>query len=385
MSKSSGTMSSPKKLLFLTGTRADFGKLKTLMLAADKNEMFDVAIFVTGMHMMSKYGYTVIEVEKCAFKSVVKYINQRQGDTLDIILANTIRGIGDYVHEQRPDMIIVHGDRVEALAGALVGALNNILVAHIEGGEISGTIDELIRHSASKLSHIHFVANDDAKQILIQMGEKDSSIYVIGSPDLDLMTSNSLPAIDNVKRAYEIEFEKYSMFIYHPVTTDLHNILEKTKEVALALKESGKNYVMIYPNNDPGSDIILEELMLLAREANFKIFPSIRFEAFLVLLKNSEFIIGNSSAAIREAPFYAVPAVNIGSRQNNRFTHQNIFNVNESRDEILTIIRDIKKVKPASPCHHFGDGKSAELFIKTLSGDDIWRTDIQKQFVVKSK
>lgn len=369
-----------KKLLFLTGTRADFGKLKSLIMATEKDDDFEVHVFVTGMHMEPKYGGTKSEVEKCGFKNVYAYINQRPYDSMDIMLANTVKGFGDYVYALRPDMIIVHGDRVEALAGAIVGALNNVIVVHIEGGEVSGTIDESIRHSVTKLSHIHMVANEEAKRLLLMMGEKESSIYVIGSPDTDVMVSPDLPSLDEVKRYYNILFEKYAIFIYHPVTTNLHNLMDNIQNVIRALVESGKNYVVIYPNNDPGSDIIIEEIEVNRNNPRFRIFPSIRFEYFLVLLKNCEFIIGNSSSGIREAPFYSVPSINIGTRQNRRFIHDMIINVDEMKEDLLKAIKRIKDVKLTASTR-FGDGKSTERFLQSIKSPDIWSVKIQKFFI----
>jgi len=193
----------------MSGTRADFGKLKPLIKKVDEAENQCAEIFVTGMHMLALYGQTSLEVEKSGFRNIYKYINQRDEDGMDIVLAKTIQGLSDYVKESPPDLMVVHGDRVEAMAGAIVGSLNNILVAHIEGGEVSGTIDELIRHAVSKLSHIHFVSNEKAKQRLIQLGELSSSIFVIGSPDLDVMNASTLPAIDDVRKKYEIPFKQF--------------------------------------------------------------------------------------------------------------------------------------------------------------------------------
>jgi len=369
-----------KKILFITSTRADFGKLKPLMKALEETDNFEVHVFVTGMHMFPKYGNTGNEVTKCGFKNVHYFINQKPGDPMDTIIANTISGLSSYINVIKPDLLTVHGDRVEALAGAIVGALNNILVSHIEGGEVSGTIDESIRHSISKLAHIHFVANDVAKKRLIRMGEKESNIYVIGSPDIDLMVSHQLPELKEVKKYYEIPFDKYAMFVYHPVTTNLHDLLRDFREIIQAIKESSKNYLVIYPNNDPGADIIIEELELLKNNKNFRIFPSLRFEYFLVLLKNCEFIIGNSSAGIREAPIYSVISINLGTRQKNRFNYQTILNIRESKQEILDAINKITSVKRV-PSNHFGDGKSTERFIAAIKGPNLWSVESQKYFI----
>jgi len=369
-----------RKIVFLTGTRADFGKLKPLINKIEESDLFECYVFVTGMHTLSKYGSTFHEVEKQGYKNIFVYMNQTNTTEMDMILANTIVGFGNFIKEIKPDMIIVHGDRVEAFAGAIVGSFDNILVTHIEGGEISGTIDELIRHAITKLSHIHFVSNKEAEKRLIQMGELKSSIFVIGSPDVDIMYSDNLPSIEETKEHYEIPFDDYSILIYHPVTTELETLGNDINEVVSATLESDRNYVVIYPNNDAGSDIILDELDRFDNNENFKVFPSIRFEHFLTLLKNSDYIIGNSSVGSRISEIYGIPSINIGSRQKNRSKSKNIINVGNKKEEILGGILKAENTK-IKPISHFGRGDSAENFYKIITEDDIWQTKIQKQFL----
>lgn len=369
-----------KKILFLTGTRADFGKLKSLILKVDAQPEFDAHIFVTGMHMLTQYGMTAREVELAGFKSIYKYINQSAQDSMDIVLSKTIQGLSDYVKESSPDMIVVHGDRVEAMAGAIVGALNNIIVAHIEGGEVSGTIDELIRHSVSKLSHLHFVSNDSAKLRLLQLGESASSVYVIGSPDVDIMCSTELPSLEEVKARYELSFATYGVFMYHPVTTEIESLAEHIRTVVDALLASDENFVVIYPNNDHGSSTIINELQRLKGNDRFRIFPSIRFEFFLTLLKHAHFMIGNSSAGVREVPFYGKASINIGTRQNNRATAHSILNVNEDKQAILEAIEQAKTLRFASQ-FEFGEGNSDDQFLKALLSKRLWQTSKQKVFI----
>lgn len=370
----------PKKILFLTGTRADYGKLKPLIEKSENYPEFECHIFITGMHMLSRYGYTFVELQKAGHKNIFPYINQMHSTDaqMDVVLANTIQGLGHYVREFQPDLIVVHGDRVEALAGAVVGALNNIMVAHIEGGEVSGTIDELIRHAISKLSHLHFVANGVARKRLIQMGELPDSIYSIGSPDIDVMLSNRLPTLKETKQRYEISFRQYGVFIYHPVTSELHALRKNIADIMEALRATELNFVIIYPNNDPGSDIIMEAILQVKEHPRFRVIPSLRFEHFLTLLKHAKFIIGNSSAGIREAPVFGVPTINIGSRQMNRFCYPSIINVPEDKTAILHSLDNL----PISviPSTHFGKGNSAEGFMAALNNPNLWETPCQKQF-----
>jgi len=369
-----------KKILFLTGTRADFGKIKSLLQILEEHADFNPFIFVTGMHLQKEYGYTLLEVERCGFSNVHTFENHTHETTMDLTLAKTIEGLSNYVKECKPDMIVIHGDRVEALAGAIVGSLNNILVAHIEGGEVSGTIDELIRHSTSKMSHVHFVSNKQAKKRLMQMGELKESIFIIGSPDVDIMFSDNLPNLEEVKKYYQIPYKQYAVVMFHPVTTEVKQMKAYADNFVSALLKDQHNYVVVYPNNDLGSSIILESYEKLKENHRFKIFPSLRFEYFLTLLKNAKFIIGNSSAGIREAPYYGIPIINIGTRQQNRALDEAIVNVDYAKESILDALQRIDKVNCQKTMSTFGDGNSSALFLKSLLNEDIWQLNHQKQF-----
>ena len=372
-----------KKIVFLTGTRADFGKIKPLIQILQGHKAFETYIFVTGMHMNHKYGYTAQEVGKCGFENIFQFINHEDTSHMDQTLAKTIEGFSYYINELQPDLIVVHGDRVEAMAGAIVGSLNNILVAHIEGGELSGTIDELIRHAVSKMSHLHLVANNEAAKRLEQLGEIQESIFVIGSPDLDIMTSDTLPSLESAKSYYEIPFESYAILMFHPVTTELNSLEDDVTALVDAVLESGENYVVIYPNNDSGSDTILKAFKRLENSERFRIFPSLRFEKFLTLMKHASFMIGNSSAGIREAPFYGLPSINVGNRQKNRSNAKSIVHVENSKEQILQAIQEVAKEKRTfeiSDEHEFGSGNSAEHFLEILKEETFWQTSHQKQF-----
>ncbi|MBE6024109.1 MAG: UDP-N-acetylglucosamine 2-epimerase (hydrolyzing) [Cellulosilyticum sp.] len=372
----------PKKIVFLTGTRADYGKMKSLMYQIKHNPQYELQIFVTGMHMLSKYGATYKEIEKDGFQDTFKFVNQQENSSMDITLSNTILGFSNYVKEYQPDLIVVHGDRLEALAGAIVGAFNNIRVAHIEGGEVSGTIDESIRHAVTKLAHLHFVANEEAKRRIIQLGEKEESIYIIGSPDIDIMFSDDLPNMTEAKEKYDIEFDEYGILMYHPVTTQVEYLEEHIKQVIDAIIESEKNYIVVYPNNDKGTDLILRELKRLKGE-RYRIFPSIKFEYFLTILKNAQFMIGNSSAGIRETSVYGIPAIDIGLRQKGRYdslVQSNIIWVPEEKEAILEAIKKTAFMHNET-ISHYGAGNSAEIFNRIISGEEVWNIECQKYFI----
>lgn len=369
-----------KKILFLTGTRADYGKMKPLMLAIEEIKDFECHIFVTGMHTLKEFGSTKTEIFKDGFSNIHVYMNQIIEEPMDLILANTINGFSRYIRELNPDMIVVHGDRVEALAGAISGAINNILVAHIEGGEISGTIDESIRHSITKLAHIHFVSNDDARKRLLQLGENDSSIYVIGSPDIDIIMEKPTLNIEEVKNRYDITFDEYSVLMYHPVTTEINKLKNNINQLVDAVFLSDENFIVINPNNDSGYNTILEEYKRFQGYTKVKCFPSIRFEFFIEILRNAKYLIGNSSAGIHEAPVIGISSINIGSRQKNRFMHETIINCNDNTEEILQSIKEAKAMRNIVKTVHFGSGHSKRNFRKIILQDDIWKISRQKIF-----
>lgn len=372
----------PRKIVFLSGTRADFGKMKSLIrtLLAEPPD-FEVHIFATGMHMDPKYGYTVLEFEKCQFPNVFRFINGSSGGSMDQAIGTTILGFSQYVRLIRPDMIVVHGDRSEALAGAIVGSLNNVLVAHIEGGELSGTVDGLIRHSVSKMSHLHFVSNEEARRRLVQLGEDPNSVYVIGSPDVDIMSSPDLPLLADVKAHYEIDFAEYGILAFHPVTTSLSTLQREVRELSRALLDSGENWVAIYPNNDEGSNIILAEYEAAFNDCpNVRMFPSLRFEATLVLLRHARVVVGNSSMGIREAPFYGTPTVNVGTRQEGRTQNSQIINVPAEHGAMLAAIRLATSRPALRPVRDWGQGDSDQRFRRLLERPALWETPVQKRF-----
>lgn len=371
-----------KKIVFVTGTRADYGKMKKIIQELDNMDKFDVYIYICGMHTLKQCGETYKDILDDHYKNTHIAFETCELADMSNALGKTIISLSEYIYNIKPDLIVVHGDRIEALAGALVGSLNNIFVAHIEGGEVSGTIDESIRHSITKLSHMHFVSNNEAKRRVLQLGEKECDIYVIGSADIDIMLSDKIPNIEDVKAQYEICFEKYGIVIYHPVTTEYNAIKNNINQLINALVDSGKNYIVILPNNDSGAELILDGYNQIKANHRFKILASLKFEQFLSILKNAEFIIGNSSAGIKEACVYGIPTIDVGTRQNGRYTEakiKNIIHVDENENKILDAIQNINNYKYTSSI--FGSGNSSKKFINILNSEEFWCVSIQKKFI----
>ena len=367
-----------KKIIFVTATRADFGKLKCLISIVKKSKQFKIYLVVTGMHVIPKFGNTFKEVIKTFGPNIIKFKNQSLGDRLEIILAKTTNSFSKIVKKIKPNLIIIHGDRVEALSAALVGSLNHILTAHIEGGELSGTIDDTIRHAVSKLSHVHFVGSENAKRRVTKMGEIKKNIFNIGSPDIDAIVNENLPAIFKVKKRYNILFKNYAILLWHPVTSKIDTLKEDTNKLLRFVKKYNQNFLVIYPNNDPGSNLIID-CYKKNKNKKIKILKNMRFEYFLSLLKNAEFIIGNSSSAIYEAPMLSTPSINIGDRQYKRIKSNMIKNIeiNEIKENI--ILSFIKNYKPSNK-KFYGQGNSDKKFLKIIKNKNFWKIPKQKFF-----
>jgi len=368
-----------KKIVFLTGTRADFGYIKSLIDVCIESNLYEVFIFVTGTHLEKKHGYTIDEINNYGYKDVYSYSNREDGDLMDIMLAKAMQGFSAFVKDIRPDLVVVMGDRIEMLAATLVGCLNNILTVHVQAGDVSGTIDDSMRHAISKMAHVHLCANDIAMNRLIRMGENKDNIFIIGSPSVDNILYGDLPSIEEVRKMYKITFEEYAILAFHPVTTEFNDTKRQIKNLVDTVIDSGLNYVVIHPNNDMGYEFIFEEYKRFDNHDKVQIFSSIKYECFLRLMSFSDFMIGNSSSAIIEAPYFSIPVVNIGTRQQGRGLTDNIFNCSYDKKDIMN---NIKKALDYSgeTTGAYGSGKSSELFIDILNSNKLWRISKQKKF-----
>lgn len=367
-----------RHILFLTGTRADFGKLEPLAAAA-RSAGHRISFFVTGMHMMERYGMTVNEVRRMVGEGVHEFLNQRPGDPQDIILAKTLSGFSDFVTEHKPDLIVIHGDRIEAMAGALVAATNYVRSAHVEGGEVSGTIDEVFRHCNTKLCTHHFVSSESAKRRVMALGEPEDVIHAIGSPELDFHGRASGVTLEEVKARYAIPFDDFGIATFHPVTSEQATMGAQAQALFDAMQASNRNFVVIAPNNDPGSEGIFEVIGNLPKD-RFRVLPSMRFAHFSELMKHAACMVGNSSAGVREAPFLGVPSLDVGTRQSNRSNAGSVTAVDAFDTEEILAFFENHWGKSFDRDEGFGEGRAAERFVEVLADESFWTRSLQKSF-----
>jgi UDP-N-acetylglucosamine 2-epimerase (hydrolysing) len=376
---SSSVLGARRRILALTATRADFGKLEPLLRALEGVCDVELTVFVTGVHHLDRLGRTAHEVAAAGFRRIVVFDNGCDRASVDRVMTATATAIADQLDREPVDALLVHGDRIEPIAAALVATLRGVLVMHVEGGEVSGTVDEQLRHAISKIAHRHFVANAAARNRLIQLGEAPESIFVTGSPEVDTMRS-PLPDVGDVKRRYEIPFERYAILSVHPVHYDQATLVEDTRDLFAAVVDSQLQFVVLAPNTDRGHEVITREIhRALTPLERCRVIPHVEFRAFQALLRDALVIVGNSSAGVREAPVFGVPAVNVGDRQQHRANARSVRTVPSDRRAILAAIRELSGQR-FEPYLEFGDGDAARRFIEIVNTKQFWSAPLQKTF-----
>lgn len=376
-----------RKVFVVTERRADFSRFKPILELISNDEDLDYDLVVTGIHLLDSYGKTINEIKEGGFKvfKTVEMFNDSvdrdSGAEMTKALGRVTIGLVDAIEESKPDIILSGFDIGANLAVSIAGAHMNIPVVHIQGGEVSGTIDESIRHAVSKFSHYHLVSNNDAKNRLIKMGEVPKHIFVVGCPSIDAMLSVNKSTPDEIKNKFDVDVKKkFFLVLQHPVTTELSDAKRQIKETLNAIKKSGVPSVLIYPNNDAGSQVIIEEI----KNSNIKYFPTLSLKDYVSLLSYTTALIGNSSSGIHETATFKVPTINIGTRQQGRLRPENLIDVDYEEYEITGAINKILNDKIFQKnilyCENpYGDGNSSNRIIKILKKINIGNKVIQKR------
>ena len=369
------------KCLFVTGTRADFGKMKGVITLVNKDTRnYSVKIVATGMHLLAEFGNTIVEIENYFPNQVVSIQGQKYQENMSLGFSRFINGLNLCLESEKPDVVLVHGDRFDALGAAIVASNLDIHVIHIEGGEISGTIDEAIRHSVSKFAHIHLVSNEKSRERVRQLGEDPKYIFVTGSPETDVLLGNDLPSLADVRNRYDIRYKEYAIFCFHPVISERRELERQIVELVEFAESIDDDIIWIYPNNDLGGDLIIDNILSIQKN-NIRIFESMRFESYLTLLKNAKVIVGNSSSGVREAPVLNTPCVNIGSRQAGRVRHPLVFDCEITTVALReTYIKALASQKTDNQGGQFGSGGVGVAIKTILDSLRLKEIPIQKTF-----
>ena len=376
------------KIFCVTGTRADYPRVKPVLKLIQKEQKFDLRIIVTGQHLEKKFGYTYDEIKNDNFKIISKvkiFDNDDSIIGMNTALSKCYLGISKILKKNRPDLLLLTVDRIETLGAALAGMTNNIPIAHIQGGEVTGTLDETIRHCVTKMSHIHFPANKDAKKRILKMGEMKSLVFDVGCPYIDYINTEKYLSKKELSKVLNINLnKKFAIFTQHAVTSEI-NTNYKNFKISLKAINKFKDviFICLFSNADAGGRKINQALK---QNKNMFIYKNLKEKVFLSLMKHASFMLGNSSAGIREAPSFGLPVINVGNRQNGRLRAKNVIDVNYNSNNIISaiqyvlnnkeFIKSVKKIK-----NPYGDGKSSKRIVSILKKIDIESINIQKIFL----
>ena len=379
-----------RKICVITGTRANYGRLKTVMNAIINHPELELKLIVTGMHLIPEFGYTVTEIEKDGYTidaRVDMHLSNDTGAGMCKSLGLGLIGMTQAIESIQPDMILILGDRDEDLAGAIIGAHMNIPVAHIHGGEVTGTIDESIRHATTKFSHIHFAATEGSKERLLKLGEIEDYVFNVGSPGLDAILNREYSTRSELFNKFNLDTSKKLIIVaQHPVTTQKEQAEDQMQQTMEAIKELGEQTLLIYPNADAGGREMISVIQQYENLDFLTTYRNINFEDYLNLLKYADVMVGNSSSGIMEAPSYYLPVINLGTRQDGREQSNNILNVNHDKNLIKQAIETCLYaetfIQQVNECvNPYGDGKTGKRIANILADIEINNKLIQKKIV----
>ena len=364
-----------RKICYITGTRADFGLMTNALQAIEQDSDLELEIIVTGMHLLPKYGNTHKEISDSGFKIVGNVevdLSGASGSQMSIALGDQIIGITKVLEANEPDVILLLGDRGEMLAGAIVGIHLNIPVVHIHGGELSGTVDESIRHAISKMSHYHFTATNNSKSRLIKMGELSDNIFVIGAPGLDEISTTTLIPEEALFSQYNIDSNRpFMLLLFHPVVQHVNDIRGQIVTVIESLISFDMQILALMPNADAGGGVIASTLKEYKEKNKIQITTHVTRKIFLSLVSSADVLVGNSSSGIIEAASLGTPVVNIGGRQNLRERSNNVVDVSIEKSQIINGINKAILLNKSLFKNVYGDGKSSKRIVNLLKDLDL--------------
>jgi GDP/UDP-N,N'-diacetylbacillosamine 2-epimerase (hydrolysing) len=377
-----------RKIAAITGTRAEYGIFKSVLREIEANPKLNLSLIVVGMHLSTEFGYTVKEIEEDGFKIEAK-INVLHSEDTGAAMSKSVGRCmvrtANALEKIKPDFLLILGDRSEMLVGAVSATYMGIPVAHIHGGDISGNVDEPVRHAITKLAHIHFAATKESADRIIKMGEEPWRVHVVGAPGLDLILNEKMPEPRETAKKYGLDLSKpVLLVVQHSVVTEADDAPNQIRETLDAIVELGYQTILIYPNADAGGRRMIEVIRGYEKYPFIKTFRSLLHKEYLGLMKLASVMVGNSSSGIIEAPSFHLPVVNIGTRQRGRQRAENVIDVDYDKEEIKMAIRkalhDEEFKEKVKNCKNpYGDGKAGMRIANILSEVKIDKRLLEKR------
>ncbi len=365
------------KVAVVINNRANYARIKSFLLNSKKYKNLQLDLILAASSVVEKFGELESIIKKDGLKISKKLFTIIEGDrpiTMAKTTAIEISELSNVFENNRPDYVFAIADRFETLSVAVAASYMNIPLLHLQGGEVTGSIDESVRHAISKFANIHFPATTNSKNNLIKMGENPKTIFNVGCPSIDLAKTieKKKRTLKSILNNYKFSMQDkislsnikdYIIVVQHPVTTEYTETKKQIKTTIDAISKLNIQTIWLWPNVDSGSDIISKELRI-AREKGYLektlFIKNLSADDFLILLNNSKCIVGNSSVGIRESSYLGVPSINIGKRQNGREKAENVVQVKHHVGDILSAIKYQLKKKKYKKSYLYGDGKSGK-------------------------
>lgn len=372
-----------RKICVFVGSRANYSSIKSVMRAIQKHPELELQIVLGASAILERFGKVEDLIRKDGFEPNFTFHNLVEGENPATMAKSTGLGLMDasmIFHNLKPDMLVVVGDRFEMMSVTLAAAYMNIRIVHTMGGEVTGTIDESIRHAITKFAHIHFPANEDSRERIIKMGEDEQYVFNVGCPRTDLVAdelkNDSYEVLKDLFKVYggvgrEFDLSKpYLLVSQHSVTTEFGNNRAQIEETLKALNELQMPTIMLWPNADAGGDDISKGIRTYREKNNpewLHIFKNLPTHIYIHLMNTTACLVGNSSSGVREGSFIGTPVVNIGTRQNKRLRTNNVIQVNYSAKEIVAGIKKQLEHGKYTSNDLYGDGTAGEKIAEILT------------------
>jgi UDP-hydrolysing UDP-N-acetyl-D-glucosamine 2-epimerase len=374
-----------RKICVVVTARPSYSRIRSALRAINEHKDLELQLVVAASALLDRYGNAIQVIERDGFPVAARVYMVVEGENLVTSAKSTGLGLVELAtvfDNLRPDAVVTIADRYETLATAVAASYMNIPVVHVQGGEVTGSIDEKVRHAVTKLANIHLVSTKLARERVIKLGEDPASVTITGCPSIDIAAAVAAkPQLDfdpfgkygGVGPKADLS-KGYLVVMQHPVTTEYDEARQQVEETLHAVKEIGLPVLWFWPNVDAGSDGTSKGIRVFREReklANFHLFRNMDPDDFLRLLVHSTAIVGNSSVAIRECSYLGVPAVNIGSRQLGRERGRNVIDVDHDRTAIAAAIRTHIEHGKTAPDHLYGDGQAGERIADCLSTMDL--------------
>ena len=370
-----------KKICVVIGSRANYSSIKSAMLAIEKHKNLELQIVVTASALLNRYGNVAELIEKDGFTINERIYFLLEGETPLLMAKSTGLGlieISSVFERISPDIVITVGDRFETMSTVIAASYMNIPIAHTMGGEVTGTIDESIRHAVTKMSHIHFPASKDAFDRIVKLGEPSELIFNVGCPRIDLVSdilnefeSQDLEEIFDIGVGSKFDLNKPFIIVsQHPVTTEYGNGEFQIESTLKAIRNINLPAIVLWPNADAGSDDIAKGIRKWREKGlgnNMHFFKNLPVEVYIKLMNKTSCLVGNSSSGVREGAFIGTPVVNIGSRQNNRERGVNVIDVDQNHINIFNGIKKQLNNGKYKKDFIYGDGQAGKKIAKILA------------------